>query len=179
MVEVFLVLACLMALMLTSALVGLALVRRSNQISTRHRLHVPIRWMIVPSRAAASHRRLRASVLSLREACPAPRRGRDRDLVHDLADEVESLAVALDRDLLDASRQPMGQRMPRLVTLSARICRLEELAANVSHLAKAGDPTRSTPAEWHDRIALAELRIAAVHEAQAEVEDLERQLGLS
>ena len=180
MVEVVLVLACLTAVTVVSAaFVALTLLRRSNQVSRRHRVQVPLRWMVVPSRSAVSHRRLRGSVHTMRQACPAPRRGHERGHVADLADEIEALAVAVDRDLLDASRQPIGQRIPRLAALSLRITRIEALAANVSHMAETGDPSRSTPAQWYDRVAEAELRIAAVHEAQAEVDDLERQLGLS
>ena len=71
----------------------------------------------------------------------------------DLADEVESLAIALDRDLVVAARQPMAQRHPRLTALADRITHVEALAATVAHMAEAGDPTRSTPAQWQERAA--------------------------
>ncbi len=177
-VEVFLILACLMVVMLLSAITMLLVVRRSNQIATRHRVAVPVRWLVTPGRAAQAHRRLRSAISTMRAVCPTPRRGRTGGPFADLADEVEALAVALDRELLDASRQPMAQRTPRLSALMVRITQVETLAGSITRLAEDGDPTRATPAQWQDRLVHTELRLAAIGDAQREVDELERQLGL-
>ena len=177
-VEVILILVSLMVAVLLSAATMLVLLRRSVQISTRHRVAVPTRWILTPSRAAHAHRRLRGAVSMMRDACPAPRRGRESGPLTELADEVEALAVSLDRDVLDASRQPLAQRLPRISALSDRISQVEGLTAAVARMSLAGDPTRSTPAQWQERLTQTEMRIGALGDAQREVEALERQLGL-
>jgi hypothetical protein len=174
-----LAIASAVALLLSVLLIaGVVLLRRANEVSHRHRVGAPIRWMGTPTRPAMLHRRLRAAIDMMRTAVPPPRHRRPTAPVDDLATEVEALAAALDRELILLSRQPMAVRTNGLVALGARTTRIEALAARVARIGRADDPSRPTEAQWDERATMVHHRIEAIREAQREVSDLERQLGL-
>ena len=176
--QVLALLATLFAVAVVAAMVALSLVRRSNEVSSRHRVGAPVRWMASPTRPAALHRRLRGSVGAMRIACPAPRRGRDGGPVADLADEVEVLAAAVDRELLVVARQPAARRGESLRVLTIRVERVETLSLSVTRLAQASDPTRAAPPQWDELASGLGRRIDSLESARREVDALEQQMGL-
>jgi hypothetical protein len=177
-VDLFAIGAALALFLAVLVVIGFALVRRANEVSRRHRVGAPIRWVAMPSRPAMLHRRLRAAVGAMRTAVPPLRRGQASSHVEDLAAEVEALAAAVDRDLLIICRQPFAVRTSALVALGTRTTRVEALAARVARLGRSDDPSRPTEVQWEERATVVHHRIEAVRDAQREVADLERQMGL-
>jgi hypothetical protein len=178
-VDIVTILSALALFLAVFLVVAFVLVRRANEVSSRHRVGAPVRWLATPTRPAMLHRRLRVAVDTMRESVPAPRRNRDTSPVDDLACEVETLAAALDRDLVLIARQPFAVRSSGLVGLTARTSRIESLAARVARLGRADDPSRPTEVQWDERATVVHHRIEAIRDAQREVADLERQFGLN
>jgi hypothetical protein len=177
-VDILAIASAIALLLSVLVIAGVVLLRRANEVSRRHRVGAPVRWMGTPTRPAMLHRRLRAAVDIMRTAVPPPRHRRPTAAVDDLASEVEALAAALDRELILLARQPMAVRTNGLVALSARTTRIEALAARVARIGRADDPSRPTEAQWDERATMVHHRIEAIRDAQREVSDLERQLGL-
>ncbi len=107
-----------------------------------------------------------------------PRRSRRHDdppPIAVLARDVELHAVALDRDLVAASRAPKSHRRLMLVDLTEQVISLESLAARVVTLGSAQqqltEPTR-------EAIARMNAQLDALEEAHDEIARLEAQLGL-
>jgi hypothetical protein len=172
------VMATIVATFLIAFAAWLAMIRRINEVSSRHRVGAPVRWVASPTRPAMLHRRLRAAVSVMRKSVPPPRRHRPTTSAHDLADEVESLAAALDRELLSIARMPVGPRSTALALTATRVDRVESLSRRVCRIAAQGDPSRVTDEQWDSRASEIDDRVRVLREAQMEVETLERQLGL-
>ncbi|HKY15150.1 MAG TPA: hypothetical protein VJM33_09520 [Microthrixaceae bacterium] len=182
------VVAAILVTLLISIATWVAIVRRANEVSMRHRpqtrrhgnrVGAPLRWLASPSRPASLHRRLRAAVVAMRLSVPPPRRFRSASAIQELADEVEALAAALDHELLSIARLPVGPRSAALVPTAARVVQIESLTRRVARAGNQSDPSRLTDVQWDARADDVDDRVTALREAQAEVDDLERQLGLS
>ena len=133
----------MVTLLLVGALwMGWRRLRRRNEVCAASPTRPPLRWLVSPGSCARLHRRLRDSMLLLRQAVPA-RRGRRRGYVSPLAgvaDELELHAVALDCELrvlthLRGSARAEGQR--------AVLARVEALERNAQRLAAEGRGSRS------------------------------------
>jgi hypothetical protein len=172
------IVATIVVTALISIATWLAIVRRANEVSRRHRVGAPVRWIASPSRPAMLHRRLRAAVVGMRLAVPAPRRSRTPSAAQDLADEIEALAAALDRELLSIARLPIGPRNAVLLPTAARVDQIESLSRRVARAGVQSDPSRLTDAQWDVRAGEVDDRVTALREAQVEVDALEQQLGL-
>lgn len=165
------------ALMMSTALVVAATlwyVRRSLEVSPHHRVRPPLRWLAPATRPARLHQRLRNAVSLARTSVPRLRRGQQPTMVHDLLDELETIAVAVDRDLLEARRLPVGSRTLGWLTLTQRVERVERMALEVRTLGVAIDSSRTTEDAWLDRACLLESRIEQLRAAQAEVDSVDR-----
>jgi hypothetical protein len=165
------------AWVLSTALVAattLWLMRRSLEVSPHHRVRPPLRWMAPATRPARLHQRLRNAMSLARSSVPRLRRSQQPTMVHELLDELETIAVAVDRDLLEARRLPVGSRTLGWLTLTQRVERVERMALEVRALGMAIDSSRTTEDAWLDRAYLLESRISQLRAAQAEVDSVER-----
>lgn len=170
-------LTALAALMVSTALVVAAAVwyaRRSLEVSPLHRVRPPMRWWVPATRPARLHRRLRSAVTLARASVPRLRRSQQPTMVHELLDELETIAAAVDRELLEARHLPVGSRTLGWLTLTQRVERIERMAVEIRALGRAIDPTRATDEAWLDRSHLLESRIGQLRAAQAEVDSVER-----
>lgn len=172
------VMATIIATMTIAFVAWLTFIRRVNEVSHRHRVGAPTRWLVSPTRPAMLHRRLRATVAHLRDSVPPPRRHRNSTTVQDLAAEVEALAAALDRELRHAAHLPIGLRTTSLQLLANRVGQVESLARRVARIGAQSDPSRLTSPQWDARATELGDRVTMMRDAQLEVDALEQQLGL-
>ncbi len=140
------------ALMGTAAAVAAGSLRRANRVLPgRFAANPPLWWLWSPGAAAVVHRRLRyicqltQPVASPGASRPHLRRRRPvaHDAISELADEVISRAVALDRELLAAHALTRGlPRARALSDLDSRARALESSAHRVQQLAarRSGSP---------------------------------------
>ena len=117
-------------------------IRLSNEVSTRHPVHPPLRWAASFGVCGRLHRRLRAAVAAVRLAVPPPRRrGRRRaepeTVWETLAEEVEAHAVSLDRDLLLADRLRGPTALAARQAVGRQVREVERLAHRVAAAALA------------------------------------------
>ncbi len=150
--------------------------RVSNRVGVRGRGTAPLRWLFDPCWSARLHRRLRRVVASVRPWIPRrSRRHEDPPAIAVLAHDLELHAVAVDRDLVAASRAPKAHRRALLVELTEQVMSLEDLAARVVSLGSAqqqlSEPTR-------EAIARMNAQLDALEDAHDEIARLEAQLGL-
>ena len=151
-------------------------VRVSNRVGVRGRSTAPLRWLFDPGWSARLHRRLRRIVASVRPWMPRrSRRHDDPPPIALLATDIELHAVALDRDLVSASRAPKSHRRLLLIDLTDQVIALESLAARVVTLGSAQQElSEPTP----EAIARMNAQLDALEEAHDEIARLEAQLGL-
>ncbi len=143
--------------------------RRANRVGPQRAGAAPLAWLWSPSPAAMLHRRLRSAcqVVSASAATAVgPKRRRrlgtaSTDAIAELAKEVISQAVQVDRELVPASRMARGAaRVQALSRLELRVRSLEDAAARVSRLATRRaqllGPTGPGELSLSDRIAALE-----------------------
>jgi len=103
------------------------------------------------------------------------RRHEDPPTIAVLAQDVELHAVAIDRDLVAASRAPKTHRRLLLVELTEQVMSLETLATRVVTLGSAQQQLVEPTREAIDRM---NAQLDALEEAHDEIARLEAQLGL-
>ena len=108
------------ALAAVIAMIVLAL-RRRLAVSRNQPSGAPLRWLASPGRAPMLHRRLRASVASVRSIVPPPSRRRGTSPWEADAAEVERLAAHLARELVRAARLPLVARHRALTPIATRV----------------------------------------------------------
>jgi len=131
----------------------------------------PLRWLVVPSGAAARHRRLRAAV-ALAPPGP-PRRRLPATAVDELVVDLHRVAADLDQRIVVAARCPREVRARELRTLDPE---LAELARTARRLAVLHD--RAGHVAGPDIASELDERLAALESAVAEIDAAEtRVLG--
>lgn len=156
----------------SSLAIGFVMVRRFNEVSTRHRVGAPLRWMVTPTPLGRLHRRLRSAVRLMRAEMPKTRR-RDRGLIDELADDTELLAAATGRELVASAHLPIGSRAAILRELQARVVTVERLTDEL--LAMTSGPNRfPSRADWERHANVVASRLTMLREARTEISDLER-----
>jgi hypothetical protein len=164
------------ALLLVVGVIALACVggvyrlRRSNAVNGRRGGRAPLAWLVSPGLAAHLHRRLRRAVAAVRVAVPVPRRRAPRGTFHEVADDLERQAVAIDAELVAVRRLPLVHRRHTHRLIAVRVAELERLAARVVSTTAINPPTVTLD-------GLRE-RIDALQQAHDELDRLERHVGL-
>lgn len=171
-VPVLVAVAVPLLVVLASVAIGFVVARRSNEVSTRHRVGAPLRWMVTPSPTARLHRRLRSAVHLMRADLPKTRR-RDRTLIDELADDTELLAAATARELVAVSRVPFPVRPAALRELHARVVTVEQLSGEVAAMS-GGAKRFPSHDQWGNHASVVRDRLAMLRDARSEIEDLER-----
>lgn len=150
------ILAELALILVGSAAIGVAVasallvaLRRMSRVSVRHPAPASLRWMVLPSRSASMHRRLRNSTIALRTAVPAPRRRAEPTTVQEMAEDVEALAAATDRAILIASRARSGRSHFAQLDLDVR--RIEEMVRRLCDVAAELEDAAPGTAGWERR----------------------------
>jgi hypothetical protein len=143
--------------------------RRSNAVGRRVG-GAPLCWLASPGVAAQLHRRLRGAVVAVRITVPVPRRRAPRDAFHEVADDLEQQAVAIDAELVAVRRLPLAHRREAHRFVAVRVAEIERLAAGIV-LTAGGAGYRVTL----DGLGA---RIDALQQAHAELGQLERSVGL-
>ena len=118
---------------LTTVLVVVWALRRSNRVDPKVRGMAPLWWLVSPGSSARLHRRIRGAVHLARCSAGRDRAGRQRELVEELAHH----AVALDRDLVVAAAFPRPLRRQRLAALTDATVSIEASAVRLADLAAA------------------------------------------
>lgn len=171
MADVLAFLLLLTAGALASVIVAAALVlralRRRARVSPRVSTGAPVRWLWSPLPLARLHRRLRAAVRLARNACPPVTRRRPRSTVHELADDVEELAVTLDLRLVEALHEGAAYRTVSTLALASEVARLEGLATRVAAYGSLGCAPSRVTLDGVDE------RLRALEAAQAEIDGLD------
>jgi hypothetical protein len=117
-------------------LVGLPLLPVAFVLWMRRRhSDVPRGWQLSQSEAAILHRRVHRCVDETRRVIARAGTGVPVEQLKSLADELYDQAVAIDRNLVEASKLPQGRRHKSLRELKYRIIDTEHLAARVRALA--------------------------------------------
>jgi len=133
---------------------------------------MPRGWQLSQSEAAILHRRLHRCVDETRRA--VARAGPDVPVeqLKSLTDDLYDQAVAIDRQLVEASKLPQGKRHKTLIELKYRIIETERMAARVRALVvDMAQPRVSDTDEGLDRLRD---RLDAVDEARREAHELGR-----
>jgi hypothetical protein len=163
-----------MAVVVATSCLFVTSLRRSNRVGVRGKGTAPLRWLFDPCWSARLHRRLRRVVATVRPWLPRRRRHEDAPPIVQLAQDIELHAVALDRDLVVASRAPKSHRRLMLIDLTEQVISLESLASRVVTLGSAqqqlSEPTR-------EAISRMNMQLDALEEAHDEIARLEAALG--
>ena len=138
------------ALAAVIAMIVLAL-RRRLAVSRNQPSGAPLRWLASPGRAPMLHRRLRASVASVRSIVPPPSRRRGTSPWEADAAEVERLAAHLARELVRAARLPLVARHRALNPIATRVREHEAQARELMEL--DSDQWRERTDSLHTRLA--------------------------
>jgi hypothetical protein len=152
------------------AFVMLHRLRRRNAVGGRAGCGAPLRWLASPGLAAHLHRRLRRAVGALRVAVPPPRRRAARNPFHEVADDLEAQARAIDAELVAVRGLPLAHRRDAHRLATARVAEIERLAAQVVATTGGIAPSLSL-----DGLAT---RIEALQQAHDELARIERFAGL-
>lgn len=161
------------AAVLTVGAVAVGLARRAVRVSPRHTTGAPVRWLVVPSRAALLHRRLRTAVLGLRSTVPTPRRRTEPSMLQELAAVIEELAAHTDRSLVLAATSRGDRRAALLRSAAVEVRRVEDLVDRLRRVAAELDPATMTSEQWHRRAARVDLTLAGFEAAGDELRTLE------
>jgi hypothetical protein len=170
-------LATVAALTTATIAFGLWRLRRRKRVTAGTMTVAPAWWRVRPGRCARLHRRLRAATAAANYS-PAGRARRSLPLaeVERLADDLTWQAVALDHQLVLASRARPGVRRGILDTVEVHVEHVEALAGRLAwNVAAADGPVRTSPET--DLEAIAD-RLDAIETARAEIAALESAAGL-
>jgi len=163
-------------LSLSVVVAGLALVlwrlRRRNRLHPALPTTAPLHWLCSPSRAGRCHRRLRAAVAVAGYRGP-PRRSSVVHRLDDLTVDLVHEAAAVDRRLVSAALVARPLRRSSIDLLEPRVAWVERLAARLAELAHGGGVD-----DGDDRLVRLDERLAALEDAQREVDRLEALLFL-
>jgi hypothetical protein len=162
-----------------SAAVTAALVwrlRRRNRVSPSVRSEAPVLWLWSPTRAARLHRRLQKAVSAARYGLGLDHGRRSRPAspqLSELVDDLQLQAVAVDRQVVVASRCPPTVRTRLLRALADQTGDIERLVERVLEAASAtaGDPPPAALARMGERLD-------ALEAARDELARLEAAAGL-
>jgi hypothetical protein len=119
--------------------------RRANRVGPRRAGPIPLAWLWSPGYAAMLHRRLRYAcqvATEVETSVPSSRLHRRQagaavDSIAELAHEVVSEAVRLDRQLVPTNRMARGMsRTQALAALEQEVRVVEDAAARVDRLAR-------------------------------------------
>jgi hypothetical protein len=150
--------------------------RHSNRVGVRGKCIAPLRWLFDPSGSARLHRRLRRVVTSIRPWLPKRSRRHDElSPIAAMARDIEIHAVALDYDIVTASRAPSAHRRPLLSEIATQVAGLEALSTRVVTLGSAQHQLSEPTPDAIDRM---NAQLDALEEAHDEIARLEAQLGL-
>lgn len=163
------------ALAAVIAMIVLAL-RRRLAVSRNQPSGAPLRWLASPGRAPMLHRRLRASVASVRSIVPPPSRRRGTSPWEADAAEVERLAAHLARELVRAARLPLVARHRALNPIATRVREHEAQARELIQLVARYDPVELDSDQWRERTDSLHTRLANLRAAG---DDLDRAEGLT
>ena len=142
------------------------------RLQRRHR-GVPRGWSTAQSEAADLHRRIHRSVDETRRTVARiGARGAPVDHLMALADDLDTEALTIDRELVTASRLPDGARHKALLELKWRIMASEKLARRVRGV--AADVSSPSFDATDDGLRRLEERLDALDEARREVRELGR-----
>jgi hypothetical protein len=177
-VQFLIVAAGCIAFATVTCLVVLTVARRHAEVSVRHRVGVPLRWLLHPGECASLTRRLRRSVAAVHAVIPAPRRRHEPSRPQELAEPLELLAAAPARGIVSASFLPRWTRGRELVGLRAQVLQVESMSRRLVADAAALDPDRPDPAEWSRRMQFLDEELAAREAARRELAFIERAGGL-
>jgi hypothetical protein len=159
--------------LLVAFLLTMRSLRHRNRISPKQPTAAPIIWLSAPSRPARLHRRLRSAAAVARMI--AERSGASRTA--ELAQEIESEALSIDRHLPVIARLAPRERTQALRQLTAQVNEVERLVSRLS-LIDAGDraPTRLGT----DGSAMEELarQLDTLEAARAELRTIDADAGL-
>lgn len=133
----------------TMVVAAMASLRRMSRVSGRHPAPTRVRWLVLPSRPALLHRRLRNSTLALRTVVPAPRRRTEPTTIQEMADELEALAASTDWAILSASRTRSGRG--QLSQLSIDVRRVEDMIGRLCEVAAELSDTAPGTVGWERR----------------------------
>ena len=150
--------------------------RRRNRVSPSVRSEAPVLWLWSPTRPARLHRRLQKAVAAARYGLGLGHRRRARsssEQLQELVDDLERQAVAVDRQVVVASRCPATVRNRLLRALSDQTSDIEHLVERVLEAASAaaGDPPPAALARMGERLD-------ALESARDELARLEAAAGL-
>lgn len=163
------------ALAAVIAMIVLAL-RRRLAVSRNQPSGAPLRWLASPGRAPMLHRRLRASVASVRSIVPPPSRRRGTSPWEADAAEVERLAAHLARELVRAARLPLVARHRALNPIATRVREHEAQAHELIQLVARYDPVELDSDQWRERTDSLHTRLANLRAAG---DELDRAEGLT
>ncbi len=163
------------ALAAVIAMIVLAL-RRRLAVSRNQPSGAPLRWLASPGRAPMLHRRLRASVASVRSIVPPPSRRRGTSPWEADAAEVERLAAHLARELVRAARLPLVARHRALNPIATRVREHEAQARELIQLVARYDPVELDSDQWRERTDSLHTRLANLRAAG---DELDRAEGLT
>jgi hypothetical protein len=169
MTEVLLVLGVIALVWAAGLVAAVHVLRRGNAVG-RRAAGAPLCWLASPGVAAHLHRRLRRAVVVVRTWVPAPRRRVPRSTFHELADDLERQAVAIDAELIAVRRFPLAHRRAAHRFLAPRVAEVERLAVGL--VRSAGGAGYSVTLDGLGA------RIDALQEAHHELYILERSAGL-
>ena len=156
------VLGVLAALMLAGAVATAWLVRRLRAPLVLARgVSFPLRWRWSLARQAVLHRRLVAALAGVRLSLPAGSAGGPWA---DLAGDLETLAVEVDRGLVAVDRQPRPVRVRALADLEGRVREVEQVAGRLQ--ASLADRTEAIGSRTGPEIVA---RLELIERAMAEL----------
>lgn len=149
-IVVLVLFAVMLLIAVAAGLAALGRVRRANRVCPEVDTGAPMLWLVWPTAPARLHRRLRSAVVLASTARPMPPRSRwprrrrpvDEAPLSTLARELEVHAVALDRDLVLATRLRGPTRRAVLTPAARQVTALERLA---TRLAAAARPDPRSP----------------------------------
>lgn len=107
----------------------------------------------------------------MRSAVPTPKRRQEPTILHELADELEALAVELDRAVLMASPMRGNAFRNRLAHLDLRIDSLEAATQRLGDMVQGRRIEGDVP--WEERMRRAEVRLRSYEHAWSELGDVE------
>lgn len=157
-----------------AALLGARALGRRNRVSPDAPTAAPTSWLGAPTAGPRLHRRLRDAVAVARAAGATA--GADSPLAQ-IAQELETEAVALDSHIVITARMPAKTRRTHQSALSQRVQEIERLASQLSVEAAQGRAPVIAAGQHSALDDLAE-QLNALEAARQEVTRLEADAGI-